>query len=55
MCLCSSRILRSLGVRPRHVPGEAVVFTTRQERILARAVSAGLAPEAAKAELFREA
>jgi tRNA modification GTPase len=49
------RILRSLGVLPRHVPGEAVVFTTRQERILARVVSAGLAPEAAKSELFRGA
>jgi tRNA modification GTPase len=49
------RILRSLGVVPRHVPGEAVVFTPRQEGILSRVVSVGLAPEAARAELFRGA
>jgi len=49
------RLLRSIGVVPRHVPGEAVVFTSRQERILGRVVAGGLAPEAAKTELFRGA
>src|SRR6185295_5036589 len=33
------KILRALAVNPRHVPGEAVVFTSRQERLLARAAS----------------
>ena len=47
------RILKSLGVVPRHVPGEAVVFTPRQEQILARAARGGR-PEKAKAERFRE-
>jgi tRNA modification GTPase len=46
------RLLRSLGVTPRHVAGEAVVFTPRQERILARAASGALAPDAAREELF---
>ncbi|HZE96424.1 MAG TPA: GTPase [Planctomycetota bacterium] len=46
------RILRSLGVSPRHAPGAPVVFTPRQERILARAASGALAPEAARTELF---
>jgi 50S ribosomal subunit-associated GTPase HflX len=49
------RILRSLGVVPRHVPGEAVVFTARQEKLLARVATGGWEPEAAKAELFRGA
>ena len=49
------RLLRSLGIVPRHVPGEAVVFTTRQERILSRTAAGALAPDAARAELFRGA
>ena len=48
------RLLRSLGIVPRHAAGEAAVFTERQERILARAASGVLPPEAARAELFRE-
>jgi tRNA modification GTPase len=47
------RLLRSLGVVPRHVPGEPVVFTPRQERILSRSASGLLAPEGARVELFR--
>lgn len=47
------KVLRALGANPRHEPGEAVVFTSRQERILARAAAGVLAPEAARAELFR--
>jgi len=47
------RLLRSLGIVPRHAAGQAVVFTPRQERILSRAASGALAPEAARAELFR--
>jgi len=47
------RLLRSLGIVPRHVAGEAVVFTSRQERILSRTASGILAPESARAELFR--
>jgi tRNA U34 5-carboxymethylaminomethyl modifying GTPase MnmE/TrmE len=47
------RLLRSLGVVPRHVAGAAVVFTPRQERILLRTASGVLAPEAAREELFR--
>jgi tRNA modification GTPase len=47
------RLLRSLGIVPRHVPGEPVVFTARQERILSRASSAVLGPEEARVELFR--
>jgi tRNA modification GTPase len=46
------RLLRSLGIVPRHVAGEAVVFTSRQERILLRTASGALAPEAARGELF---
>jgi len=46
------RLLRSLGVTPRHVPGQAVVFTPRQEKILARGASGALAPEGVRAELF---
>jgi tRNA modification GTPase len=46
------RLLRSLGVIPRHAAGEAVVFTVRQEKILARAASGALAPDAAREELF---
>jgi tRNA modification GTPase len=49
------RILRSLGVIPRHAAGEAVVFTLRQERLLARVASAGWSPDEARAELFRGA
>jgi len=49
------RILQSFGVLPRHVPGGAVVFTPRQEKLLARVASGGWPPEAAKAELFRGA
>ncbi|MBV8878617.1 MAG: 50S ribosome-binding GTPase, partial [Planctomycetaceae bacterium] len=46
------RLLRSLGAGARPAPGEAVVFTARQERILSRAAAGALAPEAARAELF---
>jgi tRNA modification GTPase len=46
------RLLRSIGVTPRHTPGDAVVFTVRQEKILARTASGALAPEAAREELF---
>ncbi|HEV3028989.1 MAG TPA: GTPase [Planctomycetota bacterium] len=46
------RLLRSLGVLPRHAPGEPVVFTARQERILSRTASGALAPRAARDELF---
>lgn len=48
------RLLRSFGIVPRRVPGQAVVFTERQERILSRTASGLLAPEAARAELFRD-
>lgn len=47
------KILRALALNPRHVPGEAIVFTPRQERLLARAASGRLAPEEAKAELLK--
>jgi tRNA modification GTPase len=47
------RLLRSLGIVPRHLPGEPVVFTPRQERILRRTSSGILAPEEARVELFR--
>lgn len=47
------RLLRAFGVNPRHVPGEPVVFTPRQERILARTAAGALSPEAAREELFR--
>ncbi|HLY10047.1 MAG TPA: GTPase [Planctomycetota bacterium] len=49
------RLLRSFGIVPRRVPGEAVVFTERQERILSRTASGILAPEAARNELFHDA
>ena len=47
------KILRALAVNPRHVPGEAVVFTSRQERLLARAATGRMDLDEAKAELFR--
>lgn len=51
--LVRKKILASLRVTPRHVPGGAVVFTGRQERLLARAAAGRLDPEEAKQELFR--
>jgi tRNA modification GTPase len=47
------RLLRSMGIVPRRVAGEAVVFTERQERILSRTASGLLELEAARVELFR--
>jgi len=49
------KILRALAVNPRHVPGEAVVFTSRQERLLARAASGRMDLEEARQELFQGA
>ena len=49
------KILRALAVNPRHVPGEPVVFTSRQERLLARAASGRMDLEEAREELFRGA
>jgi tRNA modification GTPase len=46
------RILHALAVKPRHVAGEAVVFTSRQERLLARAAAGRIDLEAVKAELL---
>jgi len=46
------RILHALAVNPRHADGEAVVFTTRQERLLARAASGRMDLEEARRELF---
>jgi len=47
------KILHALAVTPKHVDGEAVVFTPRQERLLARAASGRLDPEEARQELIR--
>jgi len=47
------KILHALAVTPRHADGEAVVFTARQERLLARAASGRMALEEAREELFR--
>jgi tRNA modification GTPase len=47
------RLLRSLGIVPRHAPGAPVVFTPRQEQILSRTASGSLSPQAAREELFR--
>lgn len=49
------RILHALAVNPRHADGAAVVFTPRQERLLARAASGRLDLEEARRELFRGA
>jgi hypothetical protein len=49
------KILHALAVTPRHADGEPVVFTARQERLLARAASGRLALEEARRELFRGA
>ena len=46
------RILHALAVNPRHGDGEPVVFTARQERLLARAGSGRMEIEEAKRELF---
>jgi tRNA modification GTPase len=46
------KILHALAVNPRHVDGSAVVFTSRQERLLARAGSGRMDLEEAKRELF---
>jgi tRNA modification GTPase len=47
------KILHALAVTPKHVDGAAVVFTARQERLLARVASGRLDPEEARGELFR--
>jgi tRNA modification GTPase len=47
------KILHALAVTPRHADGSAVVFTERQERLLARAASGRLDLEEARRELFR--
>ena len=47
------KILHALAVVPRHADGEAVVFTPRQERLLARAATGRMGLDEAKAELFR--
>jgi tRNA modification GTPase len=49
------RLIRAFGIVPRHVSGQAVVFTDRQARILSRAASGVLTPGAARDELFLEA
>jgi tRNA modification GTPase len=49
------KILHALAVTPRHGDGDAVVFTARQERLLARAASGRLDLEEARTELFRGA
>jgi tRNA modification GTPase len=46
------RILHALAVNPRHTEGEPVVFTPRQERLLARAASGRMEIEEARRELF---
>jgi tRNA modification GTPase len=46
------KILHALAVTPRHADGDAVVFTERQERLLARAASGRMDPEEARRELF---
>jgi tRNA modification GTPase len=47
------KILHALAVNPRHADGEAVVFTPRQERLLARAATGRMDLEEAKTELFQ--
>jgi tRNA modification GTPase len=47
------KILHALAVTPRHADGDAVVFTPRQERLLARAASGRMDLEEARGELFR--
>jgi tRNA modification GTPase len=49
------KILRALAVNPRHVPGAPVVFTSRQERLLARAASGRMDLDEAREDLFRGA
>jgi tRNA modification GTPase len=49
------RILHALAVTPRHVEGAAVVFTPRQEGLLARAAAGRMDLEEAKAGLIRGA
>jgi tRNA modification GTPase len=49
------KILHALAVTPRIADGEAVVFTGRQERLLARAASGRLDLEETRRELFRGA
>jgi len=49
------KILRALAVNPRHVPGQAVVFTSRQERVLGRAATGRMDFEEARRELFQGA
>jgi tRNA modification GTPase len=48
------RILHALELRPRHLPGEAVVFTTRQERLLAQAAARRLEIGAVREALLRD-
>jgi len=47
------KILHALAVTPRHADGDAVVFTPRQERLLARAATGRMDLGEAKTELFR--
>jgi tRNA modification GTPase len=47
------KILHALAVTPRHTDGDAVVFTARQERLLARVACGRMDLEEAKRELFR--
>lgn len=47
------KILHALAVIPRHVEGEPVVFTTRQERLLTLAAAGRMSLGEAKAELLR--
>jgi tRNA modification GTPase len=46
------KILRALAVNPRHVPGQAVVFTPRQERLLGRVATGRMDLEEGRKELF---
>lgn len=46
------RILRSIGVQPRHVDGAPVIFTVRQEKLFAQAATGRLALGAARDELL---
>jgi tRNA modification GTPase len=47
------KILHALAVTPRHADGDAVVFTSRQERLLARVASGRLDAEEARRELLQ--
>lgn len=47
------RILRTLELRPRYSPGEAVVFTPRQEKLLREAANGQRTIEAVREDLLR--